>query len=63
MPSLLPSSTNTISIVWQARGRGDEPRVERAQIFFFVKTGTAMDISAIRLAAQVSRSCACAQSR
>jgi hypothetical protein len=37
-------------------------RVERAQIFFFVKTGTAMDISAIRLAAQVSRSCACAQS-
>jgi hypothetical protein len=44
-------------------GRGDEPRVERAQIFFFVTTGPAMDMSANRLAAQVSRSCACAQSQ
>jgi hypothetical protein len=44
-------------------GRGDEPRVERAQMFFFVTTGPAMDISAIRLAAQASRSCARAQSQ
>jgi hypothetical protein len=44
-------------------GRGDKPRVECAHIFFFMTTGPAMDMSAIRLAAQVSRSCAYAQSQ